>query len=102
MDEKVGTMIWMLIFFVVFYLYIDIRLTKLRQELLSHYMLCERMLTHGLKNDPSSQPSQQTTTQHAATNVPYDGDSFLNIIPTREEIAEGLVNLKQEGGWLTG
>jgi hypothetical protein len=101
MDNNVSIMLWMLIFFVVFYLYIDIRITKLRKEMLSHYEICEKMLTHGMTG--SQLPSMNTVTPTpTAVHYPYQEDSFLNLIPSREEIAEGLVNLKNDGTWLAG
>lgn len=110
LPNDVSTLLWMLIFFVIFYLYIDIRITKLRKEMLSHYSICESMLSNGLKAgnglqaglgtefpviQKSIQQSQPLKLIAANENKSLDEiDTFTEIIPTREEIADGLSNLK--------
>lgn len=42
---------WIFLFFVIFYIYIDLRFCQLRKEMLSHYLLCEKLLTeHNLSS----------------------------------------------------
>lgn len=95
-SENVSTLLWMLIFFVVFYLYIDIRITKLRKEMLSHYMLCESMLSNGMQKTPHIGGDTSTPLKLISTIPEFGGsdiDTFTNIIPTREETAHGLSSL---------
>lgn len=103
LTDNVSTLLWMLIFFVVFYLYIDIRITKLRKELLSHYMVCENMLSNGLKKTnlvhgtttQDHPPLKLISSMPSFSNDVIDSftDTVANIIPTREETAHGLTSL---------
>jgi len=103
LPNDVTTLLWLLIFFVIFYLYIDIRITKLRKELLSHYSICENMISTGLKNGGghaghAGHVGNAEPVRLIAVNEDINGngayDSFTEIIPTREETAFGLQNLK--------
>lgn len=129
-SDNVTVMLWMLVFFVIFYLYIDIRITKLRKELLGHYMICEKMLSGGLSKAGISNglPSVSSEKPLALMATPYNASegeksffsmtptpgsmgfvdsadlrdsvnfaNFANYIPTKEETAYGLSNLKCTG-----
>jgi len=87
-SENVTTLLWMLIFFLVFYLYIDIRMTKLRKEMLGHYMLCENMIT---KQIGAQNTEESPLRLGSSVYEPVDG--LTNIIPTREETAYGFSSL---------
>ena len=91
----VNTLLWILIFFVVFYLYIDIRITRLRKELLSHYMLCENMLSNKMKIS-QTYGGHEPIKLISAQNESFD--TFTNIIPTREETARGFSSLNNMQG----
>src|SRR6478609_351463 len=112
--DNVITLLWMLVFFIIFYLYIDIRLTKLRKELLSHYALCEKMLKDGGATGPVASPpifrmlqEKQEPIQLINPSVPSfapppplpqqrnhflttGSSDFSEIVPSKEETAMGL------------
>ena len=71
-SEPIVMMLWLIIFFIIFYFYIDVRINKLRKELLSHYLMCEDMM------------SMKKTEHFNAFATDQD------IVPTREETARGL------------
>ena len=40
-----NNLFWMLFFFVIFYVYVDMRFHQIRKELLNQYFMCEKLLT---------------------------------------------------------
>jgi len=105
LNNNVTTLIWMLIFFVVFYLYIDVRMTNLRNELLRHYTLCESLLSKGTGSQSPRSPTEELPyvtsimppMQHVDhfTQTNVNNDSINSMIPTREEVASGLNSLNE-------
>lgn len=105
-SDSVIILVWFLIFVVILFLYVDVRVGKLRKELLSHYAMCEKMLQSQRGNtayrcdvtDPYMMSNdRRTSTDDIFPRVvpaPID-DEF---IPTRQEMAQGLLNLDKMGG----
>jgi hypothetical protein len=89
-----ATMLWMLVFFVAFYFYIDIKVNNLRKELLAHYVACENMISSGDQLPSSTRPLRLVSTSPYETKDHFTNLSFNNMIPSKEETAYGLSNLK--------
>ena len=69
LPDNVMGMLWMLVFFVIFYIYIDVRITRLRKELVAHYMVCENMLKG--KSAATSFPTvQEQSSRISVLNAP--------------------------------
>ena len=102
-SDSVIILVWFLIFVIILFLYVDVRVGKLRRELLSHYALCEKMITALVQRqrgsnyqcdfkDPYVDGYRGSATDDIFPRVvpaPVD-DEF---IPTREEMVQGLQNL---------
>jgi hypothetical protein len=112
-SDSVITMTWLLVFFVIFFIYIDVRITKLRKEMLSHYMMCEKMLSQSFKDSTpkmnviphNSHVHDPLGNRFAVLNAPGDDD---DLIPSREETMYGLQSLterftaQKDNEWATG
>ena len=100
---------WILLLSVVFYLYVDSRLNRIRTELLEHYTRIESMLTQNVLSgaqrikehfDVSAQnvPTVKTEITKEAVS-PFDPNmdtihSWHDVIPTKEEMTAGLKALR--------
>ena len=99
-------LVWFLVFVIILFLYVDVRVAKLRKELIQHYALCERMVSAIVKqqgavysNDgnayrcdidsPYSQQQQQGNIFPRVIPAPVDDD----LIPSASEMAYGLKSL---------
>jgi len=113
-----GALFWMFIFFVLFYVYFDMRINNLKKELLAHYNIFEELLQQGLvkshngtfapirrkKKTPvvTPAPKQRQQEEFQVINPNYD---FINgFTPTEEETKNGIENIKQLKGieWFNG
>jgi hypothetical protein len=68
--DNVMMTVWLIVFFAIFYVYIDVRIERLRDEMLYHYSTCESLLQ--------------------GKNI----EKFESIVPTREETARCLSDWK--------
>ncbi len=131
LSEDAITIIWLGIFFVVFYFYVDQRISKLRKEVLYHYALLEKLI---IKSDKlNSQPNGRLiepflVTESAEQDSEYSHIKLLNtdlsndpnnenfryqcnklphsvndLIPTKEEMKKGLESMDSVSSerWLT-
>lgn len=107
LTDSVILLVWFLVFLIILFLYIDIRVGKLRKELLAHYALCEKMVSavvqtrsRGYEAEPASFQSPMSMSTNdifpKVVSVPPVDDDF---IPTREEMAQGLLNLERQPGY---
>lgn len=107
MTESFITLFWMLIFFILFYIYIEVKITKLRKEMLSHYLNLENMMynykktekfTTGLQTLSSQQMTNSGIKNTVAQNPnplvlnPYN--TIDDLIPTKEETMNGLKSIE--------
>lgn len=99
LPDNVMNLLWMLVFFIIFYIYIDVKISRLRTELLSHYMMCEKLITDPNSSRMSSSqdlrtlmPNSRVTTDENITiiNAPAE-----DLVPTREEMQMGLADLNK-------
>lgn len=106
MQENPNSLLWMLIFFLIFYIYIYTRLNALRQELLGHYMMLESLVT-GRPVTPVPWTAQKSPLQHPYPRsvAPHHNnvqivDTFKSddIVPSPEETAIGLETLSSSLG----
>ncbi len=109
LPDNVITLMWMLVFFVIFFIYIDVRLTKFRKEMLDHYLLCENMLKGtgtGTVNSSTLAtgidspmkkiiPASSFIDSYGVTVINPGGvkSEVDDLVPTREELAYGLKNI---------
>jgi hypothetical protein len=105
-SDSVIILVWFLIFVIILFLYVDVRVGKLRRELLSHYALCEKMITALVQKQRGSNYQCDLKDPYAGYVDGYRGSATDDIfprvvpapvddefIPTREEMAQGLQNL---------
>ena len=111
LTDSVILLVWFLVFVIILFLYVDIRVGKLRKELLSHYALCERMITsvmarrqgYGSLNSfghYGGYGNGNGRSTHADIFPPVISTAVDDdIIPTREEMAHGLMSLDNMQPW---
>lgn len=99
LPDNVMNLLWMLVFFIIFYIYIDVKISRLRTELLSHYMMCEKLITDPSKRaiQPPGSPGTLMPNSRVTTN---DNITIINapaedLVPTREEMQMGLADLNK-------
>lgn len=108
LPDNVITLLWMLVFFIIFYIYIDIRITKLRKEMLEHYRLCENIVTQGVSSVSravSSGSSRSNPLIGSAEQIFQAEQDYDSLIPSREETAYGLQTISglkkdEQASWL--
>ncbi len=107
-SDSLILLVWFLVFVIVLFLYVDVRVGKLRRELLTHYALCEKMVSAIVKRQEGSYAyrcdiddpyaarfdSQGGAENHSnifprVVNAPIEDD----LIPTADEMSQGLRNL---------
>ena len=119
-SDSLILLVWVLLSIIIIFLYIDVRVGKLRKELLTHYALCEKMVSTILRdrqggNDPyrcdvgpysgysgNSWNSSSVGSDIFPRVVPATVDD--DFIPTRDEMTQGMQRLNssanQRDSWL--
>lgn len=107
---------WIFMFFVLFYIYFDMRINKLKKELLIHYNIFEELLQQGLvqqKNGTFTLSGKKQRNKIKKTKCESSHKEEFKVInpnfvnsftPTEEETQNGLENIKQLKGieWFNG
>jgi hypothetical protein len=109
LPDNVIMLLWMLVFFVIFYIYIDVRLTKLRKEMLEHYRQCEKLVTQGVSSVSkavSSYSSRSSPLISPSEQIFSSGNDDLDLVPSKEETAYGLLTINgmkkdDNASWVT-
>jgi hypothetical protein len=70
------TVLWILILFVLFFIYFDMRMNKLKKEILQHYRTFEEYYTSTSNNIQDSIPKSYGN---------FTGKEIENILPTQQE-----------------
>lgn len=87
-----STLLWMLVFFFIFYVYIDVRITKLKLQLLDHYMLIEKLLGRYL--DDGGRSGYSSYEGPMVLNAPSNNDFIDQFVPSPEEMETGLRDIR--------
>ncbi len=73
-----STALWMLLFFSLFYMYIEVWLQTFREELRMHYLICEKLIRKRVEHISLMSQSGTGGSHH-----------IDSLKPTADEIAEG-------------
>ncbi len=104
-SDSLILLVWFLVFVIILFLYVDVRVGKLRKELLQHYALCEKMVSAVLKKQEGSyayrcdidDPYSAQYNRNGSSNsifprvIPAAVDD--DLIPTAAEMTQGLRSL---------
>jgi len=89
---------WMLIFFVLFFIYFDMRINSLKKELLLHYNIFEELLQECIKKTASSTSSTFSSTSKINKKFQILNPQVKDIVPSQEETRKGLEFIKNIRG----
>lgn len=119
-------LLWVFVFFVLFYIYFDMRINNMKKELLVHYNIFEELLQQGIiqrkRNGSlkvkSNKPKEEFKVMNPDFTYPLnpnfiDSSSLMSIdtpdfvnsfTPTEKETQNGIENIKQIKGidWFNG
>jgi hypothetical protein len=102
---------WVFMFFVLFYIYFDMRINNMKKELLVHYNIFEELLQQGiiqrkrngsLKIKSKGRPKEEFKVMNP--NFIKTPDFVNSFTPTEKETQNGIENIKQIKGidWFNG
>lgn len=84
---------WLLIFAMLFFMYIDIRISRLKNELLQHYRLFEELLPKTSRISENFSNGNQEFGIINGSNI-----DITNLIPSAEETRIGIQNIASLAG----
>ena len=95
--DNVTNLLWMFVVLIIFYMYMDMRITRLRTELMSHYMVCEKMLNrlNANQSDPRNDLQQYKNEQEQSSMPSSIANS--QILPGNITLLNSNSNFKNTG-----